>query len=74
MSTIKDKINIVSGISLLVIVGISILTHILDKNSTIFPLISMYMPISLFLIWFGTRKNGCGSCNQTYKDQSRITQ
>lgn len=74
MSAIKDKINIISGISLLVIVGIGILTYVLDKNSTIFPLISMYMPIPLFLIWFGTRKNGCGSCNQAYKDKSRITQ
>lgn len=74
MSTIKDKINIISGISLLVIIGISILTYVLDKNSTVSPLISMYVPIPLFLIWFGTRKNGCGSCNQVYKDQSRITQ
>jgi len=70
----KDKINILSGISLIVIIGISILIYALDKNSIIFPLISMYVSIPLFLIWFGTRKNGCGSCNQVYKDQSKITQ
>lgn len=70
----KDKINILSGISLIGIIGISILIYAIDKNSIIFPLISMYVSIPLFLIWFGTRKNGCGSCNQVYKDQSKITQ
>jgi len=70
----KDKINILSGISLICIIGISILIYAIDKNSTIFPLNSMYVSIPLFLIWFGTRKNGCGSCNQVYKDQSKITQ
>lgn len=70
----KDKINILSGISLIGIIGISILIYAIDKNSTIFPLNSMYVSIPLFLIWFGTRKNGCGSCNQVYKDQSKITQ
>ena len=70
----KDKINILSGISLICIIGISILIYAIDKNSIIFPLNSMYVSIPLFLIWFGTRKNGCGSCNQVYKDQSKITQ
>jgi len=70
----KDKINILSGISLIGIIGISILIYAIDKNSIIFPLNSMYVSIPLFLIWFGTRKNGCGSCNQVYKDQSKITQ
>lgn len=70
----KDKINILSGISLIGIIGISILIYAIDKNSTIFPLNLMYVSIPLFLIWFGTRKNGCGSCNQVYKDQSKITQ
>ncbi|PIY90002.1 MAG: hypothetical protein COY74_03835 [Nitrosopumilales archaeon CG_4_10_14_0_8_um_filter_34_8] len=70
----KDKINILSGISLICIIGISILIYAIDKNSTIFPLNLMYVSIPLFLIWFGTRKNGCGSCNQVYKDQSKITQ
>jgi hypothetical protein len=74
MSTIKDKINIISGISLLVIIGISIMMYVIEKNSPIFPLISIYISIPLFLIWFGTRKNGCGSCNQICKDQSRMTQ
>ncbi len=26
----------------------------------------LYALMPLALIWFGTRKNGCGSCNQTY--------
>ncbi|TAK23191.1 MAG: hypothetical protein EPO37_02800 [Nitrosarchaeum sp.] len=73
MSTMKDKINMISGISLLGIVGISILTYVLNKNSSNIPLIFMYVTIPLFLIWFGTRKNECGSCNQVYKDQSKIT-
>jgi hypothetical protein len=74
MNTIKDKINIISGIALLAIAGITTLTYVADKNFSTASLISIYVMIPLFLIWFGTRRNGCGSCNQVYEDQSQHTQ
>lgn len=71
MNTIKDKINIISAVSLLSIVGITTLMYVVDKNFSIASLISIYVMVPLFLIWFGTRKNGCGSCNQVHNDQPK---
>lgn len=64
MKTIKDKINGISGILLLVSIGIAILTYAIGITNIL--QISLYGMFPLFLIWFGTRKNGCGSCNHTY--------
>ena len=64
---LKDKINKLSGviaISALLIIIIGIAT----ENQTIlgFPnAMMLYLLLPSSLIWFGTRKNGCGSCNQT---------
>lgn len=70
MRSIKDKINTVSIISLFVVIGVTVLMYVINNNSLNVPLISMYVAIPLFLTWFGTRKNGCGSCNQLHKEQS----
>lgn len=63
----KDKINKISGISSLGMFLIILFGYIVGNESLLgFPnamLLYTLMPIAL--VWFGTRKNGCGSCNQT---------
>jgi hypothetical protein len=41
--------------------------YIIENNSLLgFPnAMVLYALMPSALIWFGTRKNGCGSCNQT---------
>ena len=66
MST-KDKINKVTGITAIITFSIIIIGVISDDEAILgFPnamMLHLLMPSAL--IWFGTRKNGCGSCNQT---------
>ena len=63
----KDKINKISGIVSLGIFLIISLGYITETDSLFgFPnAILLYALMPSALIWFGTRKNGCGSCNQT---------
>ncbi len=63
----KDKINKISGIVSLGIFLIISLGYITGMDSLFgFPnAILLYALMPSALIWFGTRKNGCGSCNQT---------
>ena len=66
MST-KDKINKITGITAIISFSI-ILIGVIGDNETIlgFPnAMMLYLLLPSALIWFGTRKNGCGSCNQT---------
>ena len=63
----KDKINKISGIISLSML-LTILAGYFSGNESLFgfhnaTMLYLLMPSSL--IWFGTRKNGCGSCNQT---------
>jgi hypothetical protein len=64
----KDKINKISGIislSMLVL----ILSGLIFGNDSLFGFpnaMVLYILMPTALIWFGTRKNGCGSCNQAY--------
>jgi len=64
----KDKINKISGIvslSMLVV----ILSGFITGNDSLFRFpnaMVLYILMPTALIWFGTRKNGCGSCNQVY--------
>ena len=64
----KDKINKITGIT--AIAGLSIiLAGVISDNEAIlgFPnAMMLYLLLPSAFIWFGTRKNGCGSCNQTY--------
>ena len=61
-SNFKDKISIVSlilGLFFGILTGIFYLIKDLG-NAQIF-----VYPLGLcFLVWFATRRNGCGSCNQ----------
>jgi len=62
----KDKLNKISGIISLCTV-IIILSGIITENDSLlgFPnALFLYGLMVSALIWFGTRKNGCGSCNQ----------
>jgi len=62
----KDKLNKISGI-IAIITFIIILSGIITENDSLlgFPnAMMLYGLMPSALIWFGTRKNGCGSCNQ----------
>ena len=63
----KDKLNKISGIIALGMFALLALGYITENNSllgfTNATVLYALMPAAL--IWFGTRKNGCGSCNQT---------
>jgi len=63
----KDKINKISGIVSLSMFAVMISGYITGNYSLFgFPnSMMLYALIPAALIWFGTRKNGCGSCNQT---------
>ena len=63
----KNKINKISGIISLSMIMI-ILSGIFSENDSLlgFPnAMLLYALMPSALIWFGTRKNGCGSCNQS---------
>jgi len=62
----KDWLNKISGIISLCTVFIILLGIIIKNDSLLgFPnAIMLYALMPSALIWFGTRKNGCGSCNQ----------
>ena len=63
----KDKLNKISGIIALGMFALLVLGYITENNSLLgFPnAMVLYALMPAALIWFGTRKNGCGSCNQT---------
>ncbi len=63
----KDKINKIAGIISLIMIMI-ILSGIVFENDSLlgFPnAMLLYALMPSALLWFGTRKNGCGSCNQS---------
>ena len=62
----KDWLNRISGI-IAITTFIIILSGIITENDSLlgFPnAMLLYGLMPSALIWFGTRKNGCGSCNQ----------
>ncbi len=65
--SIKDKLNKISGIIALGMFVILLSGYITENDTLIgFPnAMVIYALMPTALIWFGTRKNGCGSCNQT---------
>jgi hypothetical protein len=63
---LKDKINKISAVGL-VSSAVVIASGIVLENKELFGFentILLYVLLPSALIWFGTRKNGCGSCNQ----------
>lgn len=63
----KDRINKISGIISLATLAVIVSGVISGNDSLIgFPnAMLLYALMPSALIWFGTRKNGCGSCNQS---------
>ena len=63
----KDILNKISGITAIVAFTIILLGHFTENQTLLgFPnAMMLYLLLPSALIWFGTRKNGCGSCNQT---------
>jgi hypothetical protein len=70
---LKDKINKISTIGLVssaVVIASGIVLE--DKQLLGFEnAILLYLLLPSALIWFGTRKNGCGSCNQIQLDSEK---
>ena len=63
----KDKLNRISGTVALGMFAVIVSGYFTGNESLLgFPdAMLLYALMPLALIWFGTRKNGCGSCNQT---------
>ena len=63
---IKDILNKISGMVAIVIFAIILLGYVTENQTLLgFPnAMMLYLLLPSALIWFGTRKNGCGSCNQ----------
>ena len=69
---LKDKINKISAVGLISSAVIIAAGYVLE-NKTLFGFenaMLLYLLPSAF-IWFGTRKNGCGSCNQIPLDSEK---
>jgi len=64
---LKDKLNKISGIIAISMAAVLVLGYITENDTLLgFPnAMVLYALMPSALIWFGTRKNGCGSCNQT---------
>jgi len=62
--TSKDKINRIAGLVSIGIASIMLINYFLDLNFGLLNSIFIYLLIPTVLVWFGTRKNACGSCNQ----------
>ena len=70
---LKDKINKVSAVGLILSAAV-IAAGILLENKELFGFenaMLLYVLLPSALIWFGTRKNGCGSCNQIPLDSEK---
>lgn len=62
----KDILNKISGIIAIATFAIILLGYVTENQTLLgFPnAMMLYLLLPSALIWFGTRKNGCGSCNQ----------
>ena len=63
---LKDKINKISAVGLVSSAAV-IVSGIFLENKELLGFenaMLLYLLLPSALIWFGTRKNGCGSCNQ----------
>ena len=70
---LKDKINKISVVGL-VSSGAVIAAGIALENKELLGFenaMLLYLLLPSALIWFGTRKNGCGSCNQIQLDSEK---
>ena len=73
---LKDKINKISAVGLISSAAI-IASGYIFNNKELFGFenaMLLYLLLPSALIWFGTRKNGCGSCNQIPNDSTKINE
>ena len=71
--TLKDKINKISAVGLILSAAV-IASGYIFENKEIFGFenaMLLYLLLPSAFIWFGTRKNGCGSCNQILLDSEK---
>ena len=61
-SNFKDKINITSLIFVLILGVVFVMFYLIEDFETA-QIVAYPLGFS-FLVWFATRRNGCGSCNQ----------
>ena len=61
-----DRINQVVGVIGVILFGFLITDYlVLHYVNNVFPVLYMWYGLGfVFLVWFATRKGGCGSCNQ----------
>jgi len=70
---LKDKINKISAVGLISSTAIIVSGYVLE-NKELFGFenaMLLYLLLPSALIWFGTRKNRCGSCNQIPLDSEK---
>ena len=70
---LKDKINKISTVGLVSSAAV-IAAGIALENKELLGFenaMLLYLLLPSALIWFGTRKNGCGSCNQIQLDSEK---
>ena len=70
---LKDIINKISAVGLVSSAAI-IASGYIFENKELFGFenaMMLYILLPSALIWFGTRKNGCGSCNQIPLDSEK---
>ena len=70
---LKDKINKISAVGLISSAAV-IAAGIVLENKELLGFenaMMLYLLLPSALIWFGTRKNGCGSCNQIPVDSKK---
>ena len=71
--SLKDKINKISAVGLISSAVIIASGYVLE-NKELFGFenaMLLYLLLPSAFIWFGTRKNGCGSCNQIPLDSEK---
>ena len=70
---LKDKINKFSAIGLISSAAIIASGYIFENKELLGfeNAMLLYVLLPSAFIWFGTRKNGCGSCNQIPLDSEK---
>jgi len=70
---LKDKINKISAAGLISSAAIMASGYVLDNKELLGfeNAMLLYLLLPSAFIWFGTRKNGCGSCNQIPLDSKK---
>ena len=71
--TLKDKINKISAVGLISSTAIIALGYVFENKELLGfeNAMLLYLLLPSAFIWFGTRKNGCGSCNQIPLDSEK---